>query len=317
VSDDVDAIINQLIDWDIAHSPIPEERDYLQQLKHSPDELIRLFYARKVAALQLAARKEQVDDDTAVRLGIVSSANIAKLQMVRKLEGVMHIIDARIAEVDDLTFEVETAITLCDQVVENLLRRLVLQHRHVGDQHEAVPLLRSNGVRGRGGRVPFDHTTTLQTGGDPDVGEQEREEINRPTGKGLGEVLANQEVSKSLADVPVHYGGPVQPNNLLIAVFQQTGAADKEVSCTLNSNLEQAEAFLQDKNGWVRAFVGYSGWGEGQLEGELATSSWKVCPPDPELFDERLLSGLWSFYVTGDTRWRSLLPHLPKNPGQN
>ena len=97
MSDETDAVINQLIDYDIKQAATAEEREYLQQLKHSPDTMIRLFYARKVAAQQLSARKHQVEDDTAVRLGIVSSANIAKLAMVRRLESVMHIIEDRIS----------------------------------------------------------------------------------------------------------------------------------------------------------------------------------------------------------------------------
>ncbi len=97
MSEDIEPIITELIDYDIKQAATPEERDYLQHLKHSPDEMIRLFYVRKVAAIQLAERKEQVDDDTALRLGIVSSANIAKLSRIRKMEGVMHVIEARIS----------------------------------------------------------------------------------------------------------------------------------------------------------------------------------------------------------------------------
>jgi hypothetical protein len=99
MSDDLDPIINELIDYDIKQAATAEERDYLQQLKHSPDEMIRLFYVRKVAAIQLRERKEQVGDDNALKLGIVSSANIAKLNRIRKMESVMHVIEDRISTV--------------------------------------------------------------------------------------------------------------------------------------------------------------------------------------------------------------------------
>jgi hypothetical protein len=93
---DINAVINQLIDYDIKQATQPEERVYLERLKVSSDELLRLFYARKVAAVQLAARQGSVQDDRAIKMGIVSSANVAKLALVGQLEGVMGHIDARI-----------------------------------------------------------------------------------------------------------------------------------------------------------------------------------------------------------------------------
>jgi putative transcriptional regulator len=70
-------------------------------------------------------------------------------------------------------------------------------------------------------------------------------------------------------------------------------------------------------SGWVRAFLGYAGWGEGQLEGELEQKAWQVCTPDVSLFEDRYLNGLWSVFVSGDDRWRRLIQHMPDDPEMN
>lgn len=140
--------------------------------------------------------------------------------------------------------------------------------------------------------------------------------MNRPLDKTLADVIQDADVDRSLAGIPVFYGGPVRPNNLVLALFRR-GEAASEVFCELDAPLEQVEAHIHNETGWVRAFAGYAGWGEGQLEGELADDAWTLCDPDPVLFDENISPGLWSVLVTGDERWRNLLPFLPKDPEKN
>lgn len=140
--------------------------------------------------------------------------------------------------------------------------------------------------------------------------------MNRPMGKTLGEIVDAQALSDPVAGIPVFQGGPVRPGNVLIAMFL-TGETEDELVCGLDVSLEQIEGVMERGSGWVRAFVGYAGWGEGQLEGELTQEAWKVCKPDPSLFEQRFLQGLWSVFVSGDARWRLLLPFLPHNPEWN
>ena len=124
------------------------------------------------------------------------------------------------------------------------------------------------------------------------------------------------DLSEKLANVPVLYGGPVQPTHLVISQFS-LGGQDEQLLCQLTSNLSEAAAFLEEERGWVQAYAGYSGWGEGQLEGELKQEAWKIFHPDPILFDERMLGGLWNVIIAGDERWRGLLPYLPDEPELN
>ncbi len=140
--------------------------------------------------------------------------------------------------------------------------------------------------------------------------------MNRPTGKKVGEIAKIPGASDEIQDVGVLIGGPVHPDNLLVALFFK-GSSDQDIECKLDAPLEEAIAVLRSGDGWVRAFSGYAGWGEGQLDGELEQDAWKVCPVDPILFVEKYAGGLWSIFVNGDQRWRILLDYLPDDPSAN
>lgn len=140
--------------------------------------------------------------------------------------------------------------------------------------------------------------------------------MNRPLGKTLADIVKGETLPGLLANVPVFYGGPVRPETLLLALFREADQGD-DLFCQLDGNLEQAEAALAASDGWVKAFAGYSGWGEGQLEGELANEAWLICEPEPLVLDERLAPGLWALLLGHDDRWRALLDRLPPDPGRN
>jgi putative transcriptional regulator len=140
--------------------------------------------------------------------------------------------------------------------------------------------------------------------------------MNRPMGRNFGEVARHPEIAEALAEVPVYMGGPVKPESLLVAMFKP-GKTDDSVQCALTSGLDELRRFQMRRKGWVRAFAGYAGWTEGQLERELEEGAWKICPFSQHMMDERLVQGLWPFYIVGDTRWHKLLGHMPQKPELN
>lgn len=140
--------------------------------------------------------------------------------------------------------------------------------------------------------------------------------MNRPTGKSLGELPVQIQLPDALANIPVYAGGPVRQEQLLIAVFE-AGNQDSELVCRLEVNPADVVEAMSRKDRWVRAFLGYAGWGEGQLDQELSHHAWKICRPSHALLDERLIGGLWPVFVGGDDRWRELMPFLPDEPGLN
>lgn len=140
--------------------------------------------------------------------------------------------------------------------------------------------------------------------------------LNRPLDKKLGDVARGPVLTPELSAIPVQAGGPVQPDRLVLALFRQ-GSGPARIACRLNLPLEQLEAHLSESKAWVRAFAGYAGWGEGQLDREIKDGAWKICRPDPTLFTLRFARGLWPFYISGDNRWKALLPHLPPESERN
>ncbi len=140
--------------------------------------------------------------------------------------------------------------------------------------------------------------------------------MNRPTGKKVGEITDIPEMTDELLEIGVMIGGPVRPDNLLVALFFK-GNSTHEIECKVDAPLDEAVAVLRSGDGWVRAFSGYTGWGEGQLDGELEQKAWKICPVDPVVFEEKYAGGIWSVFVNDDERWRTLINYLPKDPSSN
>ena len=67
----------------------------------------------------------------------------------------------------------------------------------------------------------------------------------------------------------------------------------------------------------VRAFVGYSGWGGGQLENEIQQRSWITCQPDDSILRSDNSEQLWTDLLRGMGPWFHLLSRMPDDPGLN
>jgi len=102
--------------------------------------------------------------------------------------------------------------------------------------------------------------------------------INRPLGKKLGEVKEDF-ANGLLEDVPLYQGGPVQPEQLLLAAWEWC-AEMGTFKLSFGISAGQAESMLLSgaERLEIRGFVGYSGWSAGQLEGELYQDTWVVSP---------------------------------------
>ncbi|MEX2467412.1 MAG: YqgE/AlgH family protein [Gemmatimonadota bacterium] len=76
---------------------------------------------------------------------------------------------------------------------------------------------------------------------------------------------------------PVFEGGPVQPESpVLLVEFTRTGEAHLPVFGNVGFLIGDVPADATEAIGRARVFAGYSGWGPGQLEAEMAEGSWIV-----------------------------------------
>lgn len=106
--------------------------------------------------------------------------------------------------------------------------------------------------------------------------------LNKPTRRRIEDVL-DLAVGTGGPDLPVFWGGPVQPETVLSLVRSswpgpraQTIVRDVQ----LTSDLGDIKQVLGEPNGRlrVRVFTGYAGWGRGQLAAEVRAGGWVVEP---------------------------------------
>ncbi|MDG1278695.1 MAG: YqgE/AlgH family protein [Algoriphagus sp.] len=127
--------------------------------------------------------------------------------------------------------------------------------------------------------------------------------VNKPSILKLGELLEELE----FLDKEVFVGGPVEQNTLHFIYF---GEKQLEGSVSLGADLWWGGDFemlleklrigsINVEN--VRFFLGYSGWGSGQLSDELSEDTWIVCQENLEI---------GNFDYTPEELWRNLLKNM-------
>ena len=141
--------------------------------------------------------------------------------------------------------------------------------------------------------------------------------LNRPSETAVEDVAS--ELSELVVDEPVFIGGPVQPQALVVlAEFNDPEAAAWIVAADVG--FVSAESEYDDLARAIRrgrVYAGYSGWGAGQLEGELAEDAWIVEPPMPaELFPDDPLT-LWQDVLARKGGQFALIARMPDDPSLN
>ncbi len=139
--------------------------------------------------------------------------------------------------------------------------------------------------------------------------------LNRPTGRTLGDFLPNKPIG-ALAQLPVLLGGPVQANQLIFASFQWSMETDR-MHCRHHLLIPEAQEALEQEHTEVRAFIGYSGWGEGQIEAELKVKSWLISQPNLDLFAPGKHETLWREVTSGFGPWFKLVAEAPDDLSSN
>lgn len=138
--------------------------------------------------------------------------------------------------------------------------------------------------------------------------------LNRPMGKKVGDLLKDA-AFQGLAEVPIFHGGPVSPERLTFALLAWDEAAGR-LSFTTHLSVDDARS-LRQGGGEVRAFVGYSGWAEGQLENELRQRAWITRKPAREVVTMTRPEMLWEDLLRSMGPRYGLLAKMPDDPSLN
>ena len=110
-------------------------------------------------------------------------------------------------------------------------------------------------------------------------------------------------------DLKLWVGGPVDPQRTWVLMSEAQGPDEEQreilpgvlLSVSHELTLEMLQAPPSSK---TRVIVGYSAWGPGQLDNELAESSWLMMDVDPALI----------FSVPADRMWETAIRKLGADP---
>jgi putative transcriptional regulator len=116
----------------------------------------------------------------------------------------------------------------------------------------------------------------------------------------------------------VHVGGPVQPSAVVVlADFVDASDAESLVLETIGFLPSEVDPIALGELRRARVYVGYSGWGPGQLDGELEEGSWIVEPARPEDVFTNDPDGLWSAVLRRKGGPFGILASMPPDPSRN
>lgn len=138
--------------------------------------------------------------------------------------------------------------------------------------------------------------------------------LNQPSGKTVGQYLSDPAFAP-LARIPVHIGGPVARQQLTFSALWWT--QDRELRFATRISAEDAIKHSSNPGTLVRAFAGYSGWGDGQLESELRRDAWITTLPRRDLLAYTHDWSLWSQTMKSISPLHHVLAETPEEPYLN
>jgi putative transcriptional regulator len=142
--------------------------------------------------------------------------------------------------------------------------------------------------------------------------------LNRPSEVTVGEAAPQLEETIDESQ-RVFVGGPVQPSSIVfLAEFIDPEPAGVLVVGRIGFPAPDAE--LEDLSraiDRVRVFAGFAGWGEGQLEAEIAEGDWIEQAALPEDVFTELPEQLWSNVLERKGGSYTLVARMPPDPSVN
>lgn len=125
--------------------------------------------------------------------------------------------------------------------------------------------------------------------------------VNRQMAEPAHEVIKPDQPMDIRKDLHLHVGGPVEPNRVWVLTAHRELDGDAlEImdGVYLSASPDLIRHALQTSpDPQVRLVIGYAGWGPGQLDDELAASSWLMAPVEADLLFETPLDVMWETVI--------------------
>jgi putative transcriptional regulator len=131
--------------------------------------------------------------------------------------------------------------------------------------------------------------------------------LNRPVELAAGELCDSLDIEwGGDPELPLHWGGPVQASTGWV-LFSDDVMLDLEgdeitrlaAGLSFAGSLRVLETIARTPPEDVRLFLGYAGWGPGQLQGEMAQGAWLVAPGNADVVFGADPDAMWDAVVRG------------------
>lgn len=142
--------------------------------------------------------------------------------------------------------------------------------------------------------------------------------LNRPYEQSLGQLISDLDGIQ----VPVYYGGPVHLDTVhfLHKKPELLGGTEVIDGIYWGGEFEEVVQLLKEGNlrsSDIRFYIGYSGWGEGQLEGELKEKSWITREATRQLVFHKEAEQIWREALQDLGGEYAQMPNYPIDPQLN
>jgi putative transcriptional regulator len=106
--------------------------------------------------------------------------------------------------------------------------------------------------------------------------------LNRPTETTVQEACEQALELPCKVEGVLYQGGPCQGPLMVLHDVDRASQVDVIDGVHFTTEREEIESLFLDADANIKCFVGYSGWGPGQLEMEYEIGSWLTFPADPD-----------------------------------
>lgn len=123
-----------------------------------------------------------------------------------------------------------------------------------------------------------------------------------------------------LADLALYEGGPVELNTLhyVHTLADLTGAIEVQDGVYWGGDFEELKLRASDfSDATIRFFLGYSGWGAGQLEHEIHQGTWVVAEAHKQAVFYPNADRLWEHLIRSQGGEIAGLANYPQDPSWN
>ena len=146
--------------------------------------------------------------------------------------------------------------------------------------------------------------------------------INRSTQLKAPDLFSSIDILKSY-NAKIYIGGPVSQSMVFYLYRSSRNVIDLDEICSgvyLGSNLETLESLyldIENPEENIRFYLGYSGWSDGQLDGEMEQNSWLVQDANEQFVFLDSENLIWPKAVNSLGKKYQYLTKAPVNPQWN